>query len=82
MSLSMLCGNFKLQDTKQGKVHEQPVILFVPEEESTKELDKVKIVVRVSPNATVRKPQGVDQLENPAEPCHQEQAVQVAGKSV
>ena len=30
----------------------------------------------------VRKPQGVDQLENPAEPCHWEQAMQVAGKSV
>jgi len=52
MSLSMLSGNFKLQDVERGKEHEQPAILFVPKEESTKELDQVKITLRVSPNAT------------------------------
>eukprot|EP00957_Ditylum_brightwellii_P170396 12970585-Ditylum_brightwellii.AAC.1 len=46
MSLSTLCGNFKLQDGEQGKVHEQPAILFVPKEESTKELDKVEITLQ------------------------------------
>eukprot|EP00957_Ditylum_brightwellii_P180571 13755070-Ditylum_brightwellii.AAC.1 len=51
MSLSMLRGNFKLQDAEQGKVHKQPAILFISKEESTKELDKVKITLRVSPNA-------------------------------
>eukprot|EP00957_Ditylum_brightwellii_P089168 6790524-Ditylum_brightwellii.AAC.1 len=40
MSLSTLCGNFKLQDAEQGKVHKWPAILFIPEEESTNELDK------------------------------------------
>eukprot|EP00957_Ditylum_brightwellii_P055750 4224324-Ditylum_brightwellii.AAC.1 len=45
-------GNFKLQDAKWGKVHEQPAIPFIPEEESTEELDKVKITLRVSPNVT------------------------------
>eukprot|EP00957_Ditylum_brightwellii_P205593 15344553-Ditylum_brightwellii.AAC.1 len=48
----MLCGNFKLQDAEWGKVHEQPVIPFVWEEESTKELDKVEITLWVSRNAT------------------------------
>ena len=52
MSLSMLRGNFKLQDVERGKVHKQPAILFIPKEESTKELDQVKITLRVSPNAT------------------------------
>eukprot|EP00957_Ditylum_brightwellii_P190156 14474867-Ditylum_brightwellii.AAC.1 len=48
----MLRGNFKLQDTEQGKVHKRPAIPFVPEEESTEELDKVKITLQVSPNVT------------------------------
>eukprot|EP00957_Ditylum_brightwellii_P052566 3985811-Ditylum_brightwellii.AAC.1 len=48
----MLCGNFKLQDVEQGKVHEQPAIPFVPKEESTKELDKVEITLQVLPNMT------------------------------
>eukprot|EP00957_Ditylum_brightwellii_P145817 11103289-Ditylum_brightwellii.AAC.1 len=52
MSLSMLRGNFKLQDAEWGKVHERPAILFIPEEESTEELDKVEITLRVSLNAT------------------------------
>eukprot|EP00957_Ditylum_brightwellii_P198953 15164693-Ditylum_brightwellii.AAC.1 len=52
MSLSTLCGNFKLQDAKLGKVHEWPAILFVPKEESTVELDKVQITLWVSPNVT------------------------------
>eukprot|EP00957_Ditylum_brightwellii_P104802 7988494-Ditylum_brightwellii.AAC.1 len=46
----MLCGNFKLQDTEQVKGHEQPVILFVPKKERTKELDNVEITFQVSPN--------------------------------
>eukprot|EP00957_Ditylum_brightwellii_P099689 7593964-Ditylum_brightwellii.AAC.1 len=52
MSLSTLCGNFKFQDAERGKVHEWPAIPFVPEEESTKELNKVEITLWVSPNAT------------------------------
>eukprot|EP00957_Ditylum_brightwellii_P184381 14043716-Ditylum_brightwellii.AAC.1 len=40
MSLSTLRGNFKTADTERGKVHEQSAIPFVPEEESTTELDK------------------------------------------
>eukprot|EP00957_Ditylum_brightwellii_P134511 10254629-Ditylum_brightwellii.AAC.1 len=48
----MLCGNFKLQDAEWGKIHEQPAILFVPEEESTAEFEKVEITLWVSPNAT------------------------------
>eukprot|EP00957_Ditylum_brightwellii_P035339 2680443-Ditylum_brightwellii.AAC.1 len=52
MSLSILHGNFKLQDVEQGKVHVQPAILFVPKEENTKELDKVEITLWVSPNGT------------------------------
>eukprot|EP00957_Ditylum_brightwellii_P073746 5604673-Ditylum_brightwellii.AAC.1 len=52
MSLSMLCVNFKLQDSEQGKVHKWPAILFVPDEDSTEELDKVEITLRVLPNAT------------------------------
>eukprot|EP00957_Ditylum_brightwellii_P077457 5885510-Ditylum_brightwellii.AAC.1 len=52
MSLSTLRGNFKLQDVEWGKVHKWPAILFVPKEESTKELDKVEITLRVSPNTT------------------------------
>eukprot|EP00957_Ditylum_brightwellii_P158278 12047944-Ditylum_brightwellii.AAC.1 len=52
MSLSMLCGNFKLQDAEQHKVRKWPAIPFVPEEERTKELDKVEITWQVSPNRT------------------------------
>eukprot|EP00957_Ditylum_brightwellii_P009904 747206-Ditylum_brightwellii.AAC.1 len=52
MSLSMLHGNFKLQDAKWGKVHEWPAIPFVPKEESTTELDKVEITLRVLSNTT------------------------------
>eukprot|EP00957_Ditylum_brightwellii_P128222 9779453-Ditylum_brightwellii.AAC.1 len=48
----MLRGNFKLQDAEQGKVHTWPAIQFVPEEESTEELDKVEITLQVSLNAT------------------------------
>eukprot|EP00957_Ditylum_brightwellii_P108875 8304980-Ditylum_brightwellii.AAC.1 len=46
----MLCGNFKLQDEEHEKVHEQPVIPFVPKEESMAELDKVEITLQVSSN--------------------------------
>eukprot|EP00957_Ditylum_brightwellii_P130543 9958281-Ditylum_brightwellii.AAC.1 len=35
MSLFMLHGNFKLQNTEWGKVHEQPAIPFVPKEEGS-----------------------------------------------
>eukprot|EP00957_Ditylum_brightwellii_P201904 15327735-Ditylum_brightwellii.AAC.1 len=52
MSLSTLHGNFKLQDAECGNVHKQLAIMFVPEEESTVELDKVEITLRVSLNAT------------------------------
>eukprot|EP00957_Ditylum_brightwellii_P011255 851399-Ditylum_brightwellii.AAC.1 len=52
MSLSTLHGNFKLQDAECGKVHKLPAIPFIPEEESTAELDKVEIVLRVSLNMT------------------------------
>eukprot|EP00957_Ditylum_brightwellii_P111909 8534121-Ditylum_brightwellii.AAC.2 len=52
MSLSTIHGNFKLQDTEWGKVHKQLMILFVPEEESTGELDMVEITLQVSLNAT------------------------------
>eukprot|EP00957_Ditylum_brightwellii_P093036 7084027-Ditylum_brightwellii.AAC.1 len=52
MSLSRLCGNFKVQDAECGKVHERPAILFVPEEESTADLDKVEIILKVLPNGT------------------------------
>eukprot|EP00957_Ditylum_brightwellii_P143826 10959582-Ditylum_brightwellii.AAC.1 len=52
MSLSTLRGNFKVQDAEGGKVHERPAILFVPEEESTADLDKVEITLKVLPNAT------------------------------
>eukprot|EP00957_Ditylum_brightwellii_P147912 11263006-Ditylum_brightwellii.AAC.1 len=52
MSLSTLLGNFKLQDAEQSKVQKRPAIVFVPKEESTKELDKVKITLWVSPNVT------------------------------
>eukprot|EP00957_Ditylum_brightwellii_P153263 11664783-Ditylum_brightwellii.AAC.1 len=48
MSFSTLHGNFKLQDVEQGKVHRWPAILFVPKEESTKELDKVEITLQVT----------------------------------
>eukprot|EP00957_Ditylum_brightwellii_P112540 8578945-Ditylum_brightwellii.AAC.1 len=51
MSLYMLHGNFKLQDVEHGKVHKQPAILFVPEEESTAELDNIEITLHVSLNA-------------------------------
>eukprot|EP00957_Ditylum_brightwellii_P129697 9893321-Ditylum_brightwellii.AAC.1 len=50
MSFSTFHGNFKLQDKERGKIHEQPAIPFVPKEESTKELDKVEITLRISPN--------------------------------
>eukprot|EP00957_Ditylum_brightwellii_P045208 3427082-Ditylum_brightwellii.AAC.1 len=52
MSLSKLYDNLKLQDADHGKVHKQPTILFVPEEKSTAELDKVEITLQVSLNAT------------------------------
>eukprot|EP00957_Ditylum_brightwellii_P116742 8904537-Ditylum_brightwellii.AAC.1 len=52
MSLSTLCGNFKLHAGERGKVHKQPTILFVPEGESMGELYKVEITLQVSPNAT------------------------------
>eukprot|EP00957_Ditylum_brightwellii_P133268 10162126-Ditylum_brightwellii.AAC.2 len=52
MSLSMLRGNFKLQDMEWGKLYEWPAIPFIPKEESTEELDKVDITLWVSPNAT------------------------------
>eukprot|EP00957_Ditylum_brightwellii_P123117 9387385-Ditylum_brightwellii.AAC.1 len=52
MSLSMLCGNFKVQDTERGKVHKRPAIPSVPKEESTADLDKVKITLKVLSNAT------------------------------
>eukprot|EP00957_Ditylum_brightwellii_P199164 15182196-Ditylum_brightwellii.AAC.1 len=48
----MLRDNFKLQDAERGKVHKRLAIPFVPEEKSTKELDKVEITLQVSPNAT------------------------------
>eukprot|EP00957_Ditylum_brightwellii_P119778 9138490-Ditylum_brightwellii.AAC.1 len=47
MSLSMLCGNFKVQDAERGKAHERPAILFMLGEESTADLDKVKITFEV-----------------------------------
>eukprot|EP00957_Ditylum_brightwellii_P020520 1547136-Ditylum_brightwellii.AAC.1 len=52
MSLSMLYGNFKLQDADWGKVHKQQAIQFVPKEENTKELENVKITLRVSLNTS------------------------------
>eukprot|EP00957_Ditylum_brightwellii_P029019 2192575-Ditylum_brightwellii.AAC.1 len=52
MSLSMLRRNFKIQDAELGKVHKRPTIHFVPEDESTADLDKVKITLKVLPNAT------------------------------
>eukprot|EP00957_Ditylum_brightwellii_P055191 4183903-Ditylum_brightwellii.AAC.1 len=52
MSLSTLRGNFKDANTERGKVQERPAIPFVPAEESTMELDKVEINLRISPNAT------------------------------
>eukprot|EP00957_Ditylum_brightwellii_P203392 15334409-Ditylum_brightwellii.AAC.1 len=52
MSLSTLRRNFKIQDAEHGKVHKRPAIPFVLEEESTADLDKVKITLKVSPNAT------------------------------
>eukprot|EP00957_Ditylum_brightwellii_P185388 14116497-Ditylum_brightwellii.AAC.1 len=52
MSLSTLRRNFKTADAERGKVHKRPAIPFVPEEESTTELDKVEINLRVSQNAT------------------------------
>eukprot|EP00957_Ditylum_brightwellii_P096127 7323535-Ditylum_brightwellii.AAC.1 len=52
MSLSTLCGNFRVQDVEHEKVHERPTILFVPEEESTADLDKVNFTFKVSLNVT------------------------------
>eukprot|EP00957_Ditylum_brightwellii_P017289 1302676-Ditylum_brightwellii.AAC.1 len=52
MSLSTLRGNFKVQDAERGKVHERPDIPFVQEEESTVDLDKVKITLKVLLNTT------------------------------
>eukprot|EP00957_Ditylum_brightwellii_P109860 8379652-Ditylum_brightwellii.AAC.1 len=49
----MLWGNFKLQDAKQGKIHKWLANLFVPEEKSTEELDKVEITLQFLSNATV-----------------------------
>eukprot|EP00957_Ditylum_brightwellii_P176344 13427757-Ditylum_brightwellii.AAC.1 len=50
MSLSILRGNFKVQDAEHGKVYEMHAILFVLEEETTADLDKVDITVKVLPN--------------------------------
>eukprot|EP00957_Ditylum_brightwellii_P091102 6935808-Ditylum_brightwellii.AAC.1 len=51
MSLSMLRGNFKDANAERGKVHKRPAIPFMLTEESTTELDKVEINLRISPNA-------------------------------
>eukprot|EP00957_Ditylum_brightwellii_P142317 10842852-Ditylum_brightwellii.AAC.1 len=37
---------------EHGKVHKQPAILFVPEEESTAKLDKVKITLWIALNVS------------------------------
>eukprot|EP00957_Ditylum_brightwellii_P156444 11906470-Ditylum_brightwellii.AAC.1 len=52
MSLSTLHGNFKVQDAECGKVHKRPAIPFMLGEESTADLDKVEITLKVLLNAT------------------------------